>query len=134
MDRSEDWLRQARRDLKKAKLDVEHEYYEWACFTSQQAIEKAVKAVYQALNSSVRGHSIVKMLQGLNKQFEISEDIIHGARILDRYYIEARYPNGFPDGSPFEYFDEKIADEAYNAASEIFGFCENIISRLRRSD
>ena len=134
MDRSEDWLRQARRDLKKAKLDVEHEYYEWACFTSQQAIEKAVKAVYQALNSSVRGHSIVKMLQGLNKQFEISEDIIHGARILDRYYIEARYPNGFPDGSPFEYFDKKIADEAYNAASEIFGFCENIISRLRRSD
>ena len=134
MDRSEDWLRQAKRDLKKAKLDVEHEYYEWACFTSQQAIEKAVKAVYQALNSSVRGHSIVKMLQGLNKQFEISEDIIHGARILDRYYIEARYPNGFPDGSPFEYFDEKIADEAYNAASEIFGFCENIIGRLRRSD
>ena len=134
MDRSGDWLRQAERDLQRAKIDIEHEYYEWACFTSQQAIEKVVKAVYQSLNSSVRGHSIVKMLKGLEGQFEIHEDIIHGARILDRYYIEARYPNGFPEGSPFEYFDKKIAEEAYNAAREIFEFCENIISRLRRSD
>ena len=134
MNRSEDWLKQAKRDQERAKLDIEHEYYEWACFTSQQAIEKVVKAVYQALNSSVRGHSIVKMLKGLKGQFEIHEDMIHGARILDRYYIEARYPNGFPEGSPFEYFDKKIAEEAYNAAREIFGFCENIVSRLRRSD
>ena len=133
MDRSKDWIRQAKRDLKRAKLDVEFKYYEWACFASHQAAEKSVKAVYQALNSSVRGHSVVKMLHGLNEQFEIPENNIHGARILDRYYIETRYPNGFPEGSPFEYFDEKIAEEAYNAASEIFGFCEDIISRLQRS-
>ena len=133
MNRSEDWMRQAKRDLERAKLDVQHAFYEWACFTSQQAAEKAVKAAYQALNSSVRGHSIIKMLEGLKEQFEISEDIAHGARILDRYYIEARYPNGFPEGSPFDYFDEKIAEEALNAANEIFGFCEDIISRLRGS-
>ena len=133
MDRSEDWIRQARRDLNRAKLDVEHEFYEWACFTSQQAAEKSVKAVYQALNSSVRGHSVMKMLNGLNEQFDIPEDIIHGARILDRYYMETRYPNGFPEGSPFDYFDDKIAEEAYNAASEILGFCEDIIRRLQSS-
>ena len=133
MDRSKDWIRQAKRDLKRAKLDVEFKYYEWACFASHRAAEKSVKAVYQALNSSVRGHSVVKMLHGLNEQFEIPENNIHGARILDRYYIETRYPNGFPEGSPFEYFDEKIAEEAYNAASEIFGFCEDIISRLQHS-
>ena len=133
MDRSKDWIKQAKRDIEKAKIDIEHKYYEWACFTSQQAAEKAVKAVYQALNSSVRGHSIVKMLHVLNEQFKISENIIHGARILDRYYIETHYPNGFPEGSPFEYFDEKIAEEAYNAACEIFGSCEDIISGLQRS-
>lgn len=133
MDRSEDWIRQARRDLQRAELDVKHEYYEWACFTSQQAAEKSVKALYQALNRAVKGHAVIKMLHGLTAQFEIPEDIMHGARILDRYYIDARYPNGFPEGSPFEYFDEKIAEEAYNAASKIFGFCEDIISRLQRS-
>lgn len=134
MDRSRDWIRQARRDLERAHLDVKTKYYEWACFTSQQSAEKAVKAVYQALNNSVRGHSVVKMLQGLEEQFDIPDDITHNARVLDRYYIESRYPNGFPEGSPFDYFDEKIAKEAYNAASKIFGFCEDIISKLQRSD
>jgi HEPN domain-containing protein len=70
------------------------------------------------------------MLNGLAERYDVSEDIIHGARILDRYYIEARYPNGFPEGSPFDYFDERIAEEAYNAASKIFRFCEDIIGRL----
>jgi len=47
MDRSKDWIRQAERDLKRAKLDIENAFYEWACFTSQQAAEKSVKALYQ---------------------------------------------------------------------------------------
>jgi hypothetical protein len=32
-ERSLDWLRQAEKDLEKAKLDVTSAYYEWACFT-----------------------------------------------------------------------------------------------------
>jgi len=58
------------------------------------------------------------------------QDLFHEARILDRYYMESRYPNGFPEGSPQDFFDEKIAEEAYNAAGKIIGFCENIIGRF----
>lgn len=130
MDRSADWLRQAKRDLKRAKLDVEYSYYEWACFTSQQSAEKAVKALYQKLNMSVRGHSIMRMLEGLKDSFDIPEELFHAARILDRYYIESRYPNGFPEGSPLDYFDQKIAGEALDASGKILGFCEDTISRL----
>ena len=130
MNRSADWLKQAKRDIQKANLDIEYSYYEWACFTAQQSAEKAVKALYQSLNMSVRGHSIVKMLYGLKDIANVQEDIIHASRILDRYYIEARYPNGFPAGSPLDYFDEKIAKEAYDAADKIFRFCEDSISRL----
>jgi HEPN domain-containing protein len=130
MERSYDWLRQAERDMERASLDIEYSFYEWACFTSQQGAEKAVKALYQKLNMSVRGHSVVKMLEGLKERVEISEDLLHSARILDRYYIESRYPNGFPAGSPFEYFDEKIGKEAYDAARKILGFCEDTISGL----
>ena len=122
MERSADWLKQAIRDLERAQLDMKYAFYEWACFTAQQG---AVKAVYQKMNLSVRG----QMMEGLENAIEVSEGLLHLARILDRYYIESRYPNGFPAGSPFEYFDEKIAKEAYDAAREILGFCEDYISR-----
>lgn len=130
MNRSEDWLRQAVRDIERAKLDIKYAFYEWACFTSQQAAEKAVKAVYQANNKSVRGHSVVKMLEGLKENIPVPPELFHLARVLDRYYIESRYPNGFPEGSPQDYFDEKIAGEAYDAGREIVRFCTDIIGRL----
>ena len=44
MERSADWLAQAKRDLVHARHDVEAEFYEWACFSAQQAAEKAVNA------------------------------------------------------------------------------------------
>ena len=39
------WFKQALRDLKAAKDNLNAENYEWACFQSQQSAEKAVKAV-----------------------------------------------------------------------------------------
>jgi len=130
VDRSADWLRQAKRDLQKAELDIEHSFFEWACFTAQQASEKAVKALYQSFNSYARGHSVVKMLEGLKDSLQINEEIFHAARVLDRYYMESRYPNGFPEGSPQDYFDEKIAREAYDAAGKIVRFCESNLRRV----
>jgi HEPN domain-containing protein len=127
MERSGDWLAQARRDLEKAGLDLEHHYYEWACFTAHQAAEKAVKGVFQSRGSSVRGHALLHLLQGLQTSIPISEDLLHAARVLDRYYIEARYPDGFPSGSPMEYFDQVLATEAIHAADAIVRFCSDYL-------
>jgi len=44
--RAFDWLRQAERDLQQALSSQELGYYEWACFASHQAAEKAVKALH----------------------------------------------------------------------------------------
>lgn len=124
-NRAFDWFLQAKRDYEKATLDWKHGFYEWCCFTAQQAGEKAIEALYYKNNQSVRGHSLVRMLEGLASQVAVPEELYHYARILDRYYREARYPNGFPEGSPFEFFDETIAKEALYAARAILEFCEN---------
>ncbi len=128
MERSRDWIEQAERDLEKAGLDLEHAYYEWACFTAQQAAEKAVKALLQRQGVAVRGHALLRLLQALADHFEISEVLFHHARVLDRYYIEARYPNGFPAGAPLEYFDRELAQGAIDAADEIVRFCRGHLS------
>lgn len=130
MERSADWLRQAKRDLEKAGLDLKYEFYEWACFTSQQAAEKALKAVYQKAHSSVRGHSVSRMLEGLKENFAVPDELVHFGKVLDRYYIEGRYPNGFPEGSPADYLDEIMAREAVDASGKIIGFCEDTLGRL----
>ena len=124
MNRAIDWFRQAKRDFEKAQVDFEHSYYEWCCFTAQQASEKAVKDLFTKFNRSVRGHSVSKMLEGLQEIVAVSEDLLHYGKILDRYYIEGRYPNGFPEGSPYEFFDARMAGEAIDAARALLGFCE----------
>jgi len=45
-----DWMDQAEWDLSHAESDLERDFYDWACFSAQQAAEKAVKAVLQKLN------------------------------------------------------------------------------------
>jgi len=55
MERSADWMIQAEGDLLHARNDVAGRYYEWACFSAQQAAEKAVKAVFQRMGAEAWG-------------------------------------------------------------------------------
>ena len=51
MDRSKDWLDEAKSDLAHARNDLKGSFYNWACFSAQQASEKAVKAVFQRMGA-----------------------------------------------------------------------------------
>jgi HEPN domain-containing protein len=120
-------MAQAERDLKRAHLDVEHEFWEWACFTSQQAAEKAVKALLMNRGISVWGHAITPMLVR-QESARVPEKILLSAQLLDAYYIPARYPNGFAEGKPADYFNRNKAVEAIDAAAEILRFCtDNLV-------
>jgi HEPN domain-containing protein len=127
MNRYLDWLEQAERDLQKAEIDLRYEYWEWACFTAQQAAEKVVKAMLMKLGNSVWGHAITPMLRSLEQE-EIPAPLLEYAQLLDAYYIPTRYPNGFAEGKPSDYFNRKQAQEALDAASEIIRFCKNHIA------
>ncbi len=122
MDRSKDWLQQSKRDLEAAKKLYKEKIYEWTCFLAQQAAEKAVKALCQKYKIECWGHSITIILRHLPIQFP--EELINYARVLDRYYIPTRYPNGFESGAPMDYYTEKDAEEAIRYAQEIIDFCE----------
>lgn len=128
MNRWKDWYEQGKRDLGRAILDVEHGYYEWACFTSQQSAEKVIKALALKYGLNLWGHSLTEMLTILSRYIDI-EEIKDKARLLDIYYIPPRYPNGFPSGKPADYFTEKQAKEAIDAANDIIRFCEGILFR-----
>jgi len=128
-DRSQDWLEQARRDLESARWVMKGGYHEWACFVSQQAAEKAVKALYSHFGGEAWGHSVVNLLQGLQEKAEIPEELIEAGRALDRYYIPARYPNGWETGTPSDYYTEKDSQDAISHSEKVIRFCQGLLAR-----
>ncbi|MCX5885332.1 MAG: HEPN domain-containing protein [Proteobacteria bacterium] len=126
-ERSLDWLRQAEKDIEKAKSDLETGYYEWACFTAQQAAEKAIKGVYQHIHGEAGGHGTKALLENL--PFEDRLAWLDDARFLDKLYIPTRYPNGLPQGIPHDYFTKSDAEQAIEAAWRIYEWCKSKISQ-----
>jgi HEPN domain-containing protein len=64
-NRWKDWLAQAERDLEHVQVDIASGFYEWACFSAQQAAEKTLKAVYLHNNQEGWGHSVAGLLRNL---------------------------------------------------------------------
>ncbi|MHA1697747.1 MAG: HEPN domain-containing protein [Promethearchaeota archaeon] len=128
MNRVNDWLEQARRDLAHARESIKIKHYDWAVLAAQQGAEKAIKALYYQIGADPWGHAILQFLKKLPKKINISADLIESARYLDKHYITSRYPNGFASGAPKDYYTEKDAEEALKHGEKIFIFCENQIS------
>ncbi len=131
MNRWKDWYEQGKRDRQRAEIDIQYGYYEWACFTLQQATEKFIKALGMSKGVILWGHSLTEMLKLIDPVLKIPEALLDYARLLDLYYIPPRYPNGFASGKPADYFTETQAREALNAADQIIRFCESHFPRTK---
>lgn len=125
--RHEDWWRQAERDLGHARHALDDADYEWACFAARQAAEKAVKALYQRLGASARGHSVAMLLSGLPSSVSVDEPLVDKAKGLDKHYIPPRYPNAYPSGAPLDFYTRDEAERAIAYAEDIIEFCRDRI-------
>ncbi len=128
-NRAKDWLDQAKRDLEHARHDLLEGYHEWACFSAQQSAEKALKAVNQRFSGEAWGNSVKHLLEGLPPEAGVTDHLIDCGRILDRFYIPTRYPNGFDYGKPADYSTGTDSQEGIACAETIFRFCEDCLSR-----
>ncbi|MEM2925955.1 MAG: HEPN domain-containing protein [Candidatus Bathyarchaeia archaeon] len=124
-------MRQAKRDLENAEYELRGGFYEWACFLSQQAAEKAIKALFQRIGAEAFGHSVAGLLQRLPEQFKLRKELLEIAKELDKAYIPTRYPNVHPEGAPFELYTEDEARRLIGYAREIIRHCEDLLSRIQ---
>jgi len=131
MQRTEDWLRQSKKDLQHAIKSEHNEDFEWSCFSAQQGAEESVKALFQALRAEAIGHSVSMLLKRLPKKYMPKEELIDRAKNLDRHYISTRYPNFLPEGAPLDYYTREDAVEAIKIAEEIIQFCESEIRSIQ---
>lgn len=119
-NRARDWMSQACRDLEQAEDSRRAGRHEWACFAAQQAAEKAVKALHLSLGQEAWGHVVAKLLTEL--PIPVPQDLVEKGRVLDNFYVPARYPNGHVEGAPFEHYGVLQSEEAIRYAREILEF------------
>jgi HEPN domain-containing protein len=119
-ERSGDWFRQAEADLRHARHALEDEDFEWAAFAAQQAAEKAVKALHLRCNQEAWGHTVAKLLDEL--PIAVDARLVEKAKVLDNFYVPARYPNGHPEGPPFAHYGPLQSEQAVLYAGEILEF------------
>jgi HEPN domain-containing protein len=156
MNRFKDWFNQAKEDLEAAMDSAQSKHFEWACFQAQQSAEKALKSLLLSLNIDSWGHGLFHLFKryiktiaannikeknneedstdddykALEKKFN---DILEKCKSLDRHYIQPRYPNGFPDGYPAEYYNKKISFKCIENAKSILKFVEKEIEKISSS-
>ncbi|MDN5348300.1 MAG: hypothetical protein PWP65_1864 [Clostridia bacterium] len=128
-ERSKDWMRQAQADLRHSRNSLAAGDYEWSCFSAQQAAEKAVKALFQKLHLDAWGHTVSILLANLPPEIGVPKELIDKAKIIDKHYIPARYPNGFESGAPTDFYTPGEAKTAIEIAGEIIEFCKNHLDK-----
>ncbi len=118
-ERSGDWFAQAVQDLEASAAMARSGHHEWACFVAQQAAGKAAKAAYLRRGHVSRDHCVARLLEELG---DAPQDLVEKGRTLDAYYVPTRYPNGHPEGAPFEQYGPLQSGEAQRLAREVIDF------------
>lgn len=130
MERSADWMDEAEGDLEHARSDLRGGFYNWACFSCQQGVEKAAKAVLQKLGAEAWGHSVADLMMELENSFEVPQRLIDMSLELDKAYIPTRYPDALPSGSPRRRYTATEAERLIGYAEAVINFCKGLLSQI----
>jgi HEPN domain-containing protein len=89
MDEVKAWLKKAKRDLEAAKSNFQQGFYDISAFLLQQALEKALKALYtKKFKQLIKTHNLIFLAKKLN----LPTKFITTSRKVNPFYIESRYP------------------------------------------
>lgn len=131
LDEAQRWIKQGERDLEAAKELLDHEMYETVCFLCQQAAEKMLKGLlYGKGYRNIITHSVKKLFSDVASEFDEVKPLNEECIELDKQYIPSRYPDAFPEGSPYEYYTENDAKKCINYATLILEEVKRLMQSL----
>lgn len=122
-----EWLRYARDDLEWSRSALRDKLWSRACFASQQAAEKALKAFLVLREVTVgRTHDLPSLLAeccDVDPSFERLRD---ACDVLTDFYLSTRYPD---DVRPLAEVTEALAREALLLATEVVRHVEERLAK-----
>lgn len=123
------WLQAAIEDLEDAEYAMERGRWFRAAFFSQQAVEKALKALYPVIlrREAPKIHTVTELYRELaGSGFRLPEDLERSIYILNKYYTVTRYPDA-ANGPPSESVDEEEALRAYRLAVRVVEVARRLV-------
>lgn len=122
------WLERAVDDLSWTKANINAKIYYGACFSAQQAAEKALKAflLYQK-GKFGKVHDLVKLLDECARYQAKIKSFRKKVAKLSFYYIQTRYP----DIMEVDKFTKEEAEEALSISSKLIDFVSKILNKAR---
>ncbi|HHV57979.1 MAG TPA: HEPN domain-containing protein [Firmicutes bacterium] len=122
-ERVSNWLEEAVADLKTAEILLNAGRFNACAFHSQQAAEKAMKALLLKLHLAPWGHSVWNLYLNAAEELGIEDPPTEeAAKGLDWHYIPSRYPDALPAGTPSRFYDRGKAEEALEWARKVITF------------
>ena len=105
MSDSRRWIELAVEDEKMAELAYKARLYNQACFHSQQAGEKCLKALLLHTEGKFpKTHSLIELLMLVSLKDESLLELKDDCLYLDQFYVPTRYPDAplgnLPEGQP----------------------------------
>jgi HEPN domain-containing protein len=125
LHQAERWLLTAGEDLRAAETLAASALHAPACFLTQQSGEKALKALWYALDIDPWGHSLQRLLNEFPQRESLTTDtdVDEVVGLLDQFYIPTRYPNGLPDLTPGQVYSASDSARGIAAAKSIMSAC-----------
>ncbi|MEM2902145.1 MAG: HEPN domain-containing protein [Candidatus Bathyarchaeia archaeon] len=112
-------MRQAESDLRKAENDLKTYDWDSAAFWSQQAAEKALKALLLNFGKTHRGHDLLELRDILKTDMNLEVGSIEKElRELTVHYTISRYPNA-ANALPTDLYDREKAHELVEKAKKV---------------
>ena len=71
---------------------------------------------------------VTRLLGELPADARPENELVERARVLDTFYVPARYPNSHSEGAPFEHYGPLQSEEAIRYAGEIVDFVRSQVA------
>jgi len=113
------WMAQSFYDLQAAEMSKNNGFFEWACFQSEQAVEKALKSVLvHAGWRAPKMHKLAVLMSYCNNANENFRKTKFEFRDLESFTFVSRYPFLIPGEnlSPHDFITLADAEKCINQA------------------
>ena len=96
------WFEEAKVDLDRARRALNDGDYSLSCYMSQQAVEKAMKAVIIGLRRErpPHLHDLTALYEFIREKVQLPASLVEVLPEVSQYYVTARYPNAGYSGPP----------------------------------